>query len=140
MVVPIIIGIGATLLAITARTTINTYRKYIHLTPEMIATLNNIKIDRPHRIDLNHPHALIHQLIREKYTNEGFQTKMTEQEALKIMGIEGDDILHLTSDMVKQKYRKLMVVNHPDKNGSQYMSQKINEAKDILDHSYLLRK
>ncbi|KAG5417401.1 MDJ2 [Candida metapsilosis] len=63
---------------------------------------------------------------------------MTEQEALLILGIEGDDILNVDKKMVRDRYRKLMVLNHPDKQGSQYLSQKINEAKDVLDKSYMI--
>lgn len=65
---------------------------------------------------------------------------MTEQEALLILGIEGDDILNVDKKMVRDRYRKLMVLNHPDKQGSKYISQKINEAKDVLDKSYMVNK
>lgn len=65
---------------------------------------------------------------------------MTEQEALMIMGIEGDEIMHMDKKLLKERYRKLIVMNHPDKLGSQYLSQKINQAKDILDKSYLFKK
>lgn len=65
---------------------------------------------------------------------------MTENEALLVLGIEANEISKLDRNLLRQRYRKLMVMNHPDKNGSQYISQKINEAKDVLEKSYLLKK
>lgn len=82
----------------------------------------------------------MHEFLRAKYPLVGFSEPMTEQEALDIMGIEGDDILNLNRQMLKTRYRKLMVMNHPDKNGSQYITQKINQAKDVLEKSYMINK
>lgn len=138
MVVPIILGIGVSVAVLTAKSTLAAYRKYIHLTPSMIAYLNNIKIDSP-STSLKSENLHLDYLKRH-YRASGFEEKMTEREALLIMGIEGDDINHLNKDILKNRYRKLMVMNHPDRNGSQYLTQKINQAKDILDKSYLFRK
>lgn len=143
MVLPIVIGIGATVAALTVKSTISAYRKYLLLTPHMIASLNNIRLNALSSSTddgKSHPHAQIHQVLRRKYPRAGFNDKMTEQEALMIMGIEGDDIMRMDKKLLKERYRKLMVMNHPDKLGSQYLSQKINQAKDILDKSYLFKK
>ncbi|KAI5964877.1 MDJ2 [Candida pseudojiufengensis] len=145
MVLPIILGIGVTVLALTTKATIQAYRQYLHLTPQMIATLNNIKLMNPDdssskwikKSDPNYKH---YQFLKSKYPNKNFNSTMTEQEALFILGIEGDDILNLNRNLIRSRYRKLMGVNHPDKNGSIYLSQKINEAKDILDKSYMVNK
>ena len=64
---------------------------------------------------------------------------MTELEALLILGIEGDEIVNFNKKLLRDRYRKLMILNHPDKNGSQYMSQKINQAKYVLDNSYMFK-
>lgn len=143
MVLPIVIGLGATIAALTAKSTISAYRKYLLLTPYMIASLNNIRLNSPTPTTEGgklHPHDSIHRFLRQKYPRTGFNDKMTEQEALMIMGIEGDEIMHMDKKLLKERYRKLMVMNHPDKQGSQYLSQKINQAKDILDKSYLFKK
>lgn len=144
MVLPIIIGVGVTVVALTTKATFSAYRKYVHLTPQMIASLNNIVLhstDLIHRDIINgkrHKDAEQHMLLMQRYPRAGFETNMTEREALMILGIEGNDILTLDKKILKDRYRKLMVVNHPDKNGSQYMSQKINQAKDIIEKSYIL--
>lgn len=140
MVLPILIGVGVTVLALTAKSTILAASKYRHLTPAMIASLNNLKAATPDtRLDPNHPHYNDINNIRNKYLNQGFNNKMNEREALLIMGIDSDEIMNLNKSVIKDRYRKLMVMNHPDKNGSQYLTQKINEAKDILDKSYLFK-
>lgn len=140
MVVPIIIGVGVTVLALTVKSTVSAANKFRHLTPAMIASLNNLK-PKPtdSTINSSHPHYDQINNIRNKYLNQGFNTRMNEREALLVLGIEPDDIMSLNKKIIKERYRKLMIMNHPDKNGSQYLSQKINEAKDILDKSYLFK-
>ncbi|KAI5951658.1 MDJ2 [Candida jiufengensis] len=143
MVVPIVLGIGVTVLALTTKATLSAYRQYLHLTPSMIATLNNIKLINPQDstwIKKSDPRYKHYQFLKSKYPNKNFNQTMTEQEALFILGIEGDDILNLDKKLIRERYRKLMGYNHPDKNGSLYLSQKINEAKDILDKSYMVNK
>lgn len=143
MVLPIIVGLGVTGLALTAKATISAYRQYLNLSPSMIATLNNLKLTNDHAsstLNRSDPNFIHYQFLRKKYLNRSFLTPMTEQEALLILGIEGDDILNVDKKMVRDRYRKLMVLNHPDKQGSKYVSQKINEAKDVLDKSYMVNK
>ncbi|RCK67209.1 Mitochondrial DnaJ 2 [Candida viswanathii] len=149
MVLPIVAGIGATVIALTAKATIAAYRQYLQLTPAMIATLNNIKLTNydaadgasafPHmtRADPRFEH---YRYLRAKYPNRPFADPMTEQEALLVLGIEGNDILNVDKKMIRDRYRRLMVLNHPDKKGSEYLSQRINEAKDVLDRSYMVNK
>ncbi|EDK42603.1 conserved hypothetical protein [Lodderomyces elongisporus NRRL YB-4239] len=144
MVLPIIVGVGATVLALTARATIASYKQFLTLTPQMIANLNGIRITNQdpahHSLNKSDPRYQHYKFLRLKYPNRSFLNPMTEQEALFILGIEGDDILRVDKRMVRDRYRKLMTRNHPDKNGSVYLSQKINEAKDILDKSYMVNK
>ena len=37
-----------------------------------------------------------------------------------------------SDEQIKLAHRKMMKINHPDQGGSQYLSVKINEAKQIL--------
>lgn len=140
MVLPIIIGIGVTIVAITTKSTIAAIHKFRHLTPAMIASLNNIRIDNPNSSVSKDPHNSHHAFLRARFPAAGFKEPMTEQEALLIMGIEGDDIINMDQKLLKQRYRKLMVANHPDHHGSQYLLQKINQAKDVLDRSYMFKR
>lgn len=70
----------------------------------------------------------------------GFNHKMTENELLLILNITRDEILHVNEKMLKRKHRQCMLLNHPDKGGSPYLAMKINQAKELLDNSYLVRK
>ncbi|ABN66249.2 mitochondrial chaperonin of the DnaJ family [Scheffersomyces stipitis CBS 6054] len=142
MVLPIIVGIGATVLALTAKSTIAAYRKFLFLTPQMIASLNNINLvddQGDSRLDKSDPNFSHIRFLRSHYPNAPFSEPMTESEALLILGIEGDEIVNFNKKLLRDRYRKLMILNHPDKNGSQYMSQKINQAKYVLDNSYMFK-
>lgn len=142
MVLPIVVGLGVTVAALTTRAAIATAQRYLRLLPQMIATLNNIRLERSNETHLRDSGAKAQHIryLRGRFNNTGFSDKMTENEALLVLGIEANEISKLDRNLLRLRYRKLMVMNHPDKNGSQYLSQKINEAKDVLEKSYLLKK
>ena len=55
-------------------------------------------------------------------------TGMSRKEALKVLGLEeGAD-----EEAVRAAHRRLMLQNHPDRGGTDYIAAKINEAKDVL--------
>ncbi|MXX17302.1 MAG: DnaJ domain-containing protein, partial [Gammaproteobacteria bacterium] len=57
---------------------------------------------------------------------------MTKEEALEILGLEPG----ATREEIIDAHRKLMSRVHPDKGGSDYLAQSINQARKILldDH------
>eukprot|EP01100_Stratorugosa_tubuloviscum_P003371 TRINITY_DN1815_c0_g1_i1.p1 TRINITY_DN1815_c0_g1~~TRINITY_DN1815_c0_g1_i1.p1 ORF type:complete len:127 (-),score=56.35 TRINITY_DN1815_c0_g1_i1:55-435(-) len=69
-------------------------------------------------------------LGKERYSGGGgFLEEMDIREASKILGLDGE--LGSEGEIIKQ-HKKLLLMNHPDKGGSTYMSTKINEAKEML--------
>ncbi|HXC56233.1 MAG TPA: DnaJ domain-containing protein [Rhizomicrobium sp.] len=55
-------------------------------------------------------------------------TGMTRAEALKVLGLAED----ASEDDIRAAHRRLMLQNHPDRGGTDYLASKINEAKDFL--------
>jgi DnaJ domain len=54
--------------------------------------------------------------------------KMSRAEALRVLGLPD----RASEDDIRAAHRKLILSNHPDKGGSDYLASKINEAKDVL--------
>ncbi|KAI5191829.1 DnaJ-like protein subfamily C member 19 [Nematocida minor] len=61
------------------------------------------------------------------WRHSGFLGKMTVREGMEILGVAS-----LSRAAVYENYRRLLRGNHPDAGGSEYLAQKINEARDIL--------
>ncbi|CAK9813887.1 Mitochondrial import inner membrane translocase subunit TIM14 [Anthophora quadrimaculata] len=68
-------------------------------------------------------------LANSKYYRGGFESKMSRREASLILDVSPS----ANKAKVKQQFKKIMAVNHPDRGGSPYIAAKINEAKDLLE-------
>ncbi|EEH55216.1 uncharacterized protein MICPUCDRAFT_19303 [Micromonas pusilla CCMP1545] len=58
----------------------------------------------------------------------GFEPQMTRREAALILGVRRS----AAKAKVLAAHRKVMIANHPDAGGSDYVATKINEAKGLL--------
>eukprot|EP01018_Ginkgo_biloba_P031460 Gb_38140 [translate_table: standard] len=63
-----------------------------------------------------------------KFYEGGFQPVMTRREAALILGVRERVVM----EKIKEAHRRVMIANHPDSGGSDYLASKINEAKDVL--------
>ncbi|KCV72020.1 hypothetical protein H696_01427 [Fonticula alba] len=63
--------------------------------------------------------------------NNWFEKTMNREEALNIMNIEG----RYTLSDLNAIHRKLITQNHPDRGGSEFLCNKINEARDLLERT-----
>lgn len=68
-------------------------------------------------------------MATSKYYKGGFDPKMNRREAALILGISPT----ANKVKVKEAFKKVMAVNHPDRGGSPYIASKINEAKDFME-------
>merc|ERR1711976_900469 len=66
--------------------------------------------------------------VGTNYYERGFEEKMTKREAALILGVRASS----TEKRIKEAHRKLLILNHPDRGGSKYLSGKVNEAKELL--------
>ena len=53
---------------------------------------------------------------------------MDKAEASKILGVA----LDAEDKAISQAHRSLMIANHPDKGGSPFIAEKVNEAKELM--------
>ncbi|KFG26187.1 uncharacterized protein NESG_01303 [Nematocida ausubeli] len=61
------------------------------------------------------------------WRHAGFLKEMTAAEAMSILGV-----FALKRSSIDTNYRMLVRANHPDSGGSDYLSQKVNEARELL--------
>lgn len=146
MVLPILIGVGVTMFALTSQTALRAWQVYRTLSPHTIARLNGVILPKVEpsskgpdmRFASSRLDSQLQQRLESYYGS--FRPRMNETEALLILNISTQEISKLDTDMLKRKHRAALLQNHPDKGGSPYLSMKINEARDLLAKSVLVRK
>lgn len=89
--------------------------------PNVTRTMNEAMKNLP-KFDANN-------IASSKYYKGGFDPKMNRREAALILGISPTS----NKTKIKDAFKKVMAVNHPDRGGSPYIASKINEAKDFLE-------
>ncbi|CCE61116.1 hypothetical protein TPHA_0A00310 [Tetrapisispora phaffii CBS 4417] len=144
MVLPILLGIGITGIALITRSGLRAWSLYKTLSPAAIAKLNGItikssgKLSYDSRFFSNHLNSGLKVKLNEY--QGGFFKKMSESEALSILNITSSEVPLLNESLVKRKHRAAMIKNHPDRGGSPYLAMKINEARDIILSGYMIKK
>ena len=68
------------------------------------------------------------ELMAKRFYRGGFEDKMTRREAALVLGVRES----AAPERVRDRHRKMLMLNHPDKGGSTYLAEKVNEAKDFL--------
>jgi len=63
------------------------------------------------------------------YYKGGFDPKMTRREAALILGVSPSS----SKERIRDAYKRMSILNHPDTGGSPYLAKKINEARDLLE-------
>ncbi|RYG66136.1 hypothetical protein EON64_10435 [archaeon] len=72
--------------------------------------------------------SLFSSWFARNFYDGGFEEKMTKREAALILGVRESAAV----ERVKEAHRRMLILNHPDKGGSVFITAKINEAKDLL--------
>ena len=101
---------------------------YIHGIRNII--LNEIlKFLRNHNTHFNNFHQQSNKQNANSHQNYNNNGNMSYDEALEILGLEKGKVTRVS---VVNAYNHLIKVVHPDKGGSNYLTQKINAAKQVL--------
>lgn len=132
--IALLVGIGTTVATLIIKTTICSWKKYKSLTPSMIASLNKINLNPNFNGEFKNYNF---QFI--KFPKQGFSEHLTEKESFLILGFEPKEVTNITKKKITDKYKKLILFNHPDRKGSQYLCQTIIRAKTLLEKNYKLK-
>lgn len=92
--------------------------------PEVDKLLSELKVNDPKGF------GILNVVINQSYqhSQNTSSSQMSEEEALSILGLQKG----ASSDEIKKSYYDLMKKFHPDKDGNNYLSNLISEAKNKL--------
>jgi hypothetical protein len=68
------------------------------------------------------------QARREQEEASKASGAMDKAEALAVLGLEDG----ASEEQIREAYKRLMTMLHPDKGGTTYLAQKLNQARDLL--------
>ena len=71
--------------------------------------------------------SFVAQLFLRK-RKKNVSSNIDKKEALEILGLDET----ATRASINKRYQDLMKINHPDKGGSEWITKKLNKAKEIL--------
>ena len=71
--------------------------------------------------------GLLARVFRPEGVLTGFKTRMDRKEALLILDVSED-----RREAIEKAYKHLILRNHPDHGGSEYLASKINQARGVL--------
>ena len=72
--------------------------------------------------------TLVDRIDGKKRYRENTSNQMTTEEARQILGVKPNS----SKDEILSAFKKLMLINHPDKGGTEYLAAKIIQAKKTL--------
>ena len=66
--------------------------------------------------------------IFNKKNQNKYSENMKRKEALEILGFENE----VSKEEIMKKYQELIKINHPDKGGSEWITKRLNKARETL--------
>lgn len=97
----------------------------VYLSPRLEQAKAQVKLPDLDAFDLN---PFYDQTRREQEQAARTSGTMDRAEALAMLGLEEG----ATEDQVNEAYKRLMGMLHPDRGGTNYLAQKLNQARDLL--------
>jgi DnaJ family protein C protein 19 len=65
------------------------------------------------------------EMLAKRFYRGGFEEKMTRREAALILGVRES----ATPERVRDRHRKMLMLNHPDMGGSTFLAEKVRTAR-----------
>ena len=66
--------------------------------------------------------------LLRNFKNPSYSKPMNKKEALEILGLNSN----ASKNEILKRYQDLMKINHPDKGGSEWVTKKLNQARETL--------